>query len=150
MAQSKYETHVEPKLFLVECWARDGCIDEDIARKLAISYSTFREYINKYSALSAALKKGKEVIDYQVENALLKRALGYKYKETSTKESMMGTETKEVIKEVLPDVTAQIFWLKNRKPDKWRDKPKDENEDTTNGNLKDLIKMIEASKEGVD
>ena len=74
--------------------------------------------------------------------------MGYKYKETSTEETDLGTKTKEVIKEVVPDTTAQIFWLKNRRPDKWRDKAKDENEDTANGNLKDLIKAIEKSKEG--
>ena len=80
------------------------------------------------------LKKGKEVVDIQVENALLKRALGYSYTEV-TKERVVDYDpktgeatgshmeiTKEVIKEVQPDVTAQIFWLKNRKPDVWRDR----------------------------
>lgn len=71
----------------------------------------------------AALKKGKEVVDRQVENALLKRALGYKYTETRTKtENGEITETITIEKEVIPDVTAQIFWLKNRKPEAWRDK----------------------------
>lgn len=79
--KSKYQTHVEPMLFKIECWARDGLIDEQIAKKLGIAYSTFREYLNKFPALSAALKKGKEVVDYEVENALLKRALGYEYDE---------------------------------------------------------------------
>lgn len=74
---------------------------------------------NKYSEISEALKRGKEVIDRQVENALLKRALGYKYYEVTIEG---GVETKRVTKEVVPDTTAQIFWLKNRKPDVWRDK----------------------------
>lgn len=119
MAKSKYLTHVEPKLILVEGWARDGLTDEQIAKNLGIAYSTFREYKNKYSALSAALKKGKEVVDYEVENALLKRALGYEYDEITYEN---GEEVKRVTKQVAPDTTAQIFWLKNRKPDKWRDK----------------------------
>lgn len=131
--KSKYQTHVEPKLFEVECWARDGLIDEQIAKNLGVAYSTFRTYINKFPALSAALKKGKEVIDYEVENALLKRALGYRYneitrepvdqrnEETGEMETVM-METKIVTKEVVPDTTAQIFWLKNRKPNDWRDK----------------------------
>lgn len=117
---TKYDTHVQPKLFLIECWARDGIIDEDIAKKLGIAYSTFNEYKKMYLEFSEALKKGKEVIDYQVENALLKRALGYKYTEVTEEGSEFGTKRKEVLKEVVPDVTAQIFWLKNRKPDKWR------------------------------
>ncbi len=125
MAKSKYETNVKDKLILVEAWARNGLTDEQIAKNLGIAYSTFREYVKKYSALSAALKKGKEVIDVEVENALLKRALGYKYDEV-TKELNEDTGeleiTKVVTKEVQPDTTAQIFWLKNRKSKEWRDK----------------------------
>ena len=119
MAKSKYLTHVEPKLKLVECWARDGLTDEQIANNLGIAYSTLREYRDKYSALSAALKKGKEIVDYEVENALLKRALGYEYEEVTYEH---GKETKRVLKHVVGDTTAQIFWLKNRKPQQWRDK----------------------------
>lgn len=129
MAKSKYETHVLTKLDKVEEWAKKGLIDEQIAHNLGIAYSTFREYKNKYEALSAALKRGKEVINLEVEHALLKRALGYKYEEI-TKEPVKNDVTgeiklqvtKEVTKEVLPDVTAQIFWLKNRRPEDWRDK----------------------------
>lgn len=131
--KNKYKTHVEPKLLLVEAWARDGVIDEDIAKKLGVAYSTFREYVKKYSALSAALKKGKEVADVEVENALFKRATGYRYDEVTREADRqidpetgewvnVMVETKRVTKEVQPDVTAQIFWLKNRRPDKWRDK----------------------------
>lgn len=122
--KEKYHSHVEPKLLLVEAWARDGTIDEDIAKKLGVAYSTFRVYIDKYPALSAALKRGKEVADVEVENALFKRALGYRYDEVTHELDDDGymVETKRVTKEVQPDVTAQIFWLKNRRPDKWRDK----------------------------
>lgn len=120
--QNKYETNVEPKLKLIRNWAREGLIDRDIAKKLGIAYSTFNEYKVKHSELSEALKEGKEVIDVQVENALLKRALGYSYEETMEEHSPQGAKTRVTIKQVVPDVTAQIFWLKNRKPDVWRDK----------------------------
>ncbi len=119
MAKSKYLTHVEPKLILIEGWARDGLTDEQIAKNLNIAYSTFKEYKNKYPAFSATLKRGKEIVDYEVENALLKRALGYEYDEVTYEN---GEEVKRVTKQVAPDTTAQIFWLKNRKADKWRDK----------------------------
>lgn len=129
MAKSKYETNVKDKLLLVEAWARNGLTDEQIAKNLGVAYSTFREYAKKHSALSAALKRGKEVVDIEVENALLKRALGYKYNEVTKelcKDKETGEETlvvtKVVTKEVVPDTTAQIFWLKNRKPEEWRDK----------------------------
>ena len=144
MAKGKYFTHVEPKLFLVECWARDGLIDEQIAKNLGIAYSTFKDYKNKHSAFSAALKKGKEVVDFEVENALLKRALGYKYSEVTQEPVEVGEgitmlqTTKIVTKHALPDTTAQIFWLKNRKPDKWRDRPTEDTNAT--GQLEQLIK----------
>lgn len=131
--KNKYHSHVEPKLLLVEAWARDGTIDEDIAKKLGVAYSTFRVYVDKYPALSAALKRGKEVADVEVENALFRRAIGYQYDEVTRESDKridpetgelvdVMVETKRVTKEVQPDVAAQIFWLKNRRPDKWRDK----------------------------
>lgn len=126
MAKSKYETHVLPKLDQIESWAKNGLIDTQIAKNLGISKDSFYKYKNTYIAFSDALKRGKEVIDLEVENALLKRALGYKYEEI-TKEPTKNNPTelqiiKQVTKEVLPDVTAQIFWLKNRRPEDWRDK----------------------------
>lgn len=126
MAKGKYQEWLEPEgLLKIEGWARDGLTDEQIATNIGIAYSTLRDWRDKYPALSAALKKGKEVVDRQVENALLQRALGYEYTET-TREYVPELEemhvTKEVTKQVAPDTTAQIFWLKNRKPQEWRDK----------------------------
>lgn len=121
---AKYEEWLEPEgLLKIEGWARDGLTDEQIAENMGICRDTLIEWKKKYSDISDTLKRGKEVIDRQVENALLKRALGYRYTET-TKERIDGSlvVTKEVEKEVVPDTTAQIFWLKNRKPDVWRDK----------------------------
>lgn len=129
MAKSKYETNVKDKLLLVEAWARNGLTDEQIAKNLGIAVSTLNDYKNKHPEFMESLKRGKEVIDIQVENALLKRALGYKYNEVTKelcKDKETGEETlvvtKVVTKEVVPDTTAQIFWLKNRKPEEWRDK----------------------------
>lgn len=119
MPPSKYETHVQPKLVLVEAWARDGLTDEQICHNLGISVASLHNYKRDHLELLEALKRGKEEIDIIVENALLKRALGYSYTETTYEN---GVETKRVVKEVQPDTTAQIFWLKNRKPQQWRDK----------------------------
>jgi len=114
---------------LLEAWARNGLTDEQIAHNMGITAKTLYEWKNKYSEICESLKKGKEEVDILVENALLKRALGYKYKETTRelfKNAKSGAEelkvTKVVEKEVSPDTTAQIFWLKNRKPQEWRDK----------------------------
>ena len=119
LAKSKYFTHVKPKLKLVECWARDGLTDEQISKNLDINIATFYRYKKDYCEFCEALKKGKEIVDYEVENALLKRALGYEYDEITYEH---GEEIKRVRKQVAPDTTAQIFWLKNRKPAQWREK----------------------------
>ena len=120
MAKGKYHEWLsEDGLIKIQGWARDGLIDEQIAHNMGITTKTLYEWKNKYGEISEALKKGKEVIDRQVENALLKRALGYAYDETTYED---GVETKRVTKEVGPGTTGQIFWLKNRKPAEWRDK----------------------------
>lgn len=125
MAKGKYTDWITPEgLLKIEGWARDGLTDEQIAKNIGISRSTLNVWKDRYSDISDALKKGKDVIDRQVENALLKRALGYEYEEVKEKfEDGVITERTVTKKEVVPDTTAQIFWLKNRKPDKWRDKP---------------------------
>ncbi len=146
MAKSKWETHVKDKLLLVEAWARNGLTDKQIADNLGISKDTFYQYKAKYAEFSDTLKRGKEVVDIQVENALLKRALGYTFEEV-TKEIRLNPKTgkpelmitKTVTKEVQPDTTAQIFWLKNRKPAEWRDKKAIEHSGELNTNpFKDL------------
>ncbi len=130
MAKGKYQEWIEPEgLLKIEGWARDGLTEEQIAHNMGIRRETLIEWKRKYPNISNTLKRGKEIIDRQVENALLKRALGYSYKET-TRELIFDKETgktefkitKEVEKEVVPDTTAQIFWLKNRKPEEWREK----------------------------
>lgn len=130
MAKGKYEYWLMPEgLLKIEGWARDGLTDKQIAHNIGISEQTLNVWKKKYPSFSESLKKGKEVVDRQVENALLKRALGYSYKEV-TKQLCENAETgqmemkvtKVVTKEVMPDTTAQIFWLKNRKPEQWRDK----------------------------
>ena len=96
---AKYEYWLtEDGLVLLEGWARDGLTDETIADKCGISTSTLYDWKKKHLEISEALKKGKEIVDFEVENALLNEALS-------------------------GNVTAQIFWLKNRRTDKWRDKP---------------------------
>ncbi len=114
-------------LLKIEGWARDGLTDEQISHNMGIHPSTLYEWQKKYPEISEALKKGKEVIDRQVENALLKRALGYEYEEVKQiiEKDDKGKDRKRIektVKHVVPDVGAQIFWLKNRKPHEWRDK----------------------------
>lgn len=147
MAKGKYEYWLTPEgLIKLEGWARDGLTDEQIANNIGISRSTLNDWKDKYSDISDTLKRGKEVVDYEVENALLKRALGYTVKEEKlTKDG----EVIELEREVPGDVTAQIFWLKNRKPSTWRDKPETDKSDDMSEQLKNRDALAEILKKPV-
>lgn len=108
---SKYEewkknNELKEKLFLIAGWSRNGLTQQQIAENLGINVDTLIEYKKKYVDFSEALKHGKEIADLQIENALFKAA----------KEG---------------NITAQIFWLKNRKPDKWREQRREQEQQET-------------------
>lgn len=123
------------KLLLLESWARDGLTEEQIANNMGIAVKTLYNWKKKSLPILQALKKGREISDYEVENALFKRATGF----TTTEQVVFskkvveyrdGKRVKEVSEPCVievekyypPDTTADIFWLKNRKPEQWRDK----------------------------
>lgn len=138
---AKYEKWLEQEgLSLIEGWARDGLTDEQIAGNMGVSRSTLNSWKDRYPDILDALKKGKEIVDRQVENALLKRALGYEYEEIKEKYEFGELSERTVTKkQVAPDTTAQIFWLKNRKPKDWRDK-QERLDNTTEDN--DMVKQF--------
>lgn len=112
----------EDKLILIEGWARDGLTEDQIANNMGICVKTLYNWKKKSLPILQALKKGKEVVDYQVENALLKSALS-------------------------GNVIAQIFWLKNRKKDQWRDKVEvTQDVENSNGVLNNLIEALNNAK----
>ena len=135
------------KLILLEGWARDGLTDEQIAKNIGISRASLYEWKKKEVDIFDALKKGKEVIDFEVENALLKRALGYEYEEETYENGIL---TKKVKKQVAPDTTAQIFWLKNRKKEQWREKIEvvktDEDLQNINKNISNIANLLNNPK----
>lgn len=93
---------------------------------MGVVESTYYEWKRRFPTLAAAVADGKEVVDVKVENALLKRALGYTYTETKREGTVNGikngTAKITVIEKTMPpDVAAIIFWLKNRKPEVWRE-----------------------------
>lgn len=124
MAKGKYQKWLTPDgRTLLEAWARDGLTDEQIAHNMGIRRSTLADWKIKYPDISDALKKGKEVVDIEVENALLKRAKGFEWTETRIEQSAKDGRKVTLVKRfVPPDVGAAAFWLKNRKSEQWRDK----------------------------
>lgn len=145
---SKYFTHVQPRLKEIEKWCREGLIEVEICKRLGVSYPAFANYKNLYVELIDTLKQ-KAIADYQVVNALFRRATGYEFEETTrelciikdkegnpiyeavfdSKGHPIGHRIKEelkvtkiVTKELAPDPTSIIFWSKNRMPNDWRDR----------------------------
>ena len=146
----------EDKLTLLKGWARNGLTNQQIAHNMGINPKTLYDWMNKNEALREALKKTKEVVDIEVENALFKKALGYNvtvqkafklkdiiYNENGKKIS--ETERIEYAEEeihVPADTTAQIFWLKNRKRNDWRDRVEYEANNEELNKVKELLTKI--------
>lgn len=114
-------------MLLIEGWARDGLTDKQISKNIGISESTLNDWKKKFPEFSESLKQSKEIADRQVENALHKTALGFYYEEDMVTNQGDVVRVKKYSK---PNTTAQIFWLKNRKPADWRDKQEIEQTNT--------------------
>ena len=162
IANGKYQEWLtDDGLLCIEGWAREGLTDAQIAVKMGISSTTFYRWQQDHAQFREALKKGKAPVDTQVENALLRRALGYSYTETITDFEVFDTgrvdkdgkpildkrikNVRSVKKEVAPDVGAAAFWLKNRRPDRWREK-REEQIQVTSADYSLLDEVAEAVK----
>ena len=135
-AKGRYQEWItDDGLLMIEGWARDGLTEKQIAKNIGVNERTFATWKDRFPSIKSALKKGKAPVDIEVENALLKSALGYTYKvrkpvklkEEKQKPGVgkVVTERIEYVEEeiyVPANITAQIFWLKNRKSKYWRDR----------------------------
>ena len=143
MRKSKYETQVLPRLDIIEGWARNGLTLDDIAHNLGISKTTLVKYEKSHEELKKAIENGREIADIRVENALYRKACGFYSQETKLIKVKNADGEEHVEEHVFdayhpPDTTAIIFWLKNRKPEAWRDKVtfEEETEETLNNVLR--------------
>ena len=129
----------EDTLILIEGLARDGYTNQDIAHRLGIEPSVLYNAKRERPEINEAINRGKQIVDYKVENALLKSALGYKTKETKVTTIMrygkvVEEQTETLEKEVAPNSISCQVWLYNRCPDKWkrnRDKLLEDEEEAT-------------------
>ena len=108
----------EEGLTLLRGWARDGLTRERMACAMGISTSTLYKWQKRYPQIAAALGAGREAVDYQVEQALLDRALG-------------------------GDLKAQMYWLNNRRGDKWQEHPRDR----TDGEAEPVTVIVDGGQE---
>ncbi len=153
------KTEYSPKLAIL---SRQGMTEKEIAKTMEISVGTLRNWCSEHVEFLIAIKEGKGVADAEVEAALYKRAMGYEVEElkvisvpnaAAKKGSKQGqkptasiTRIEKTTKHVAPDVTAQIFWLKNRKPEQWRDVKKTE----VSGVVRTLADIITEAAAGED
>lgn len=149
MAKGKYQKWLEEEnLIILQGWKRNGLTDEQIAHNMNINVATLYRWMNDHCEICEALKTGKEEADIQVENALFQSAMGYDYEEITEElkydnktRSYKMMVTKRQKKHQPPSNTAQIFWLKNRRAEQWRDKV--ENNITLNEDTDALSKAFE-------
>ncbi len=158
--KNKYTSHVAPYLDRITKWAQNGASQTEIADKLHLAASTFKAYLAKgdkgeepYVDLSDCFRKAVEVPDDNVEAAMYKRSCGYEYEERVYKTFVNKDtlEEKEIcvsrtVKQMPPDPTSMMFWLANRRPDKWRYRPEPTiNEDDGGTGIVELPAVMQKS-----
>ena len=125
--KSAWIEKIEPRLFEIAGWCRDGYSDQQMSKALNIHVDTFYRYKKLKPEMSEALKVNKAIADLTIENSLFKRAQGYTFNEITIEKqedaegNITRTHRKQVKKEVAPDTKAIERWLMNRKPDVWRE-----------------------------
>lgn len=118
MARSKYDYWLtDDGLLLLRAWSRDGLTQGQIAQRMGIAPRTLSDYKSQYPQIKEALAKDKDVVDAEVEAALLKKALEGSF-------------------------SAQAFWLKNRKPEKWCGKAAPDKQQLPDDPLSESLKQL--------
>lgn len=148
------EWRTPTRLELLKCWARDFSFT-DIAAKIGVSIQTLKAWRDKYPEIEEAIREGKEIVDYRVENALLKVALGYTTTDVKTiisppdKNGNRSIRVEKTEKEVPPNPTAIMCWLNNRKPDQWK-RNRDNVYQTKDEDSKITVNIIRHGKDDED
>lgn len=101
-----------------------GATDEDLANFFGVSVQTIHNWTDRHPEFVESRKKGKAHADAKVAESLYRRAIGYEHEavKITTHAETGHTTITPYIERYPPDTTAAIFWLKNRRPDLWRDK----------------------------
>lgn len=148
---NSFEGIIEDHLDQIESWVENNNTDKEIAGKLGIAYSTFRKYKVANAALKGRIAMAKDKKSQEVEKALFKKCIGYKYKEkvaTKIKTETLAEDGKtilviesvdisEIEKYSGPDLAAQKLYLTNRSGTKWKENPHRVENDKKLTNLKE-------------
>lgn len=99
-----------------------GATDQELADFFEVNVDSIKEWKKQHPEFSAALKVGKSGADSKVAHRLYQRAIGYSHEDVDIRVIEGKIVQTKLIKHYPPDPVAAIFWLKNRRPDKWRDR----------------------------
>lgn len=116
---------------------RLGATDKELADFFEVAESTINKWKEDYPEFSESLKAGKGLADAEVAEKLYKRATGYEHPAVKIVANA-NTGQEHVVsytERYPPDTTAAIFWLKNRRPDLWRDKTEQKSEVAVTGGV---------------
>lgn len=135
-----------------------GATDWEMAQFFEVTRSTFYLWASQYKQFSDALKVAKVIPDQRVERTLYERAMGYSFESEKVFQHQGEIIRAKIVEHVPPDTTAQIFWLKNRRPKDWRDKHEVDNtgeithkwDEATDDELERAIKARQDSLSGDD
>lgn len=135
MAKGKYERWRTPEgLTLLRGWTRDGLTDTEIAQRIGVARQTLYDWQARYPDIADAMRRGREVINYAVEDCLIQRVTGYDAVETRSEYDADGNLLREIrqVRHVPPDTSAIEFWLRNRMRDRYSDQasPADAGDET--------------------
>ncbi len=150
---SLYDKYIKGKEEIIMADCRNGADNKGLCKRLGIGLTTFKRILTNHPEVKELIKEGKTEADVKVESALYKRAIGYDVEETTTEVrvsedgSAQTTVVKKVKKHIAGDTTAQIFWLKNRKPNEWKDK---QDVNVANDDWVDALKALNSSYENKD
>lgn len=106
-----------------------GLIEKEIADFFEIGLTTLKRWKEEYPEFRATLKGAKTLADAEVASKLFHRATGYSHPDVDIRVIDSKIVVTDLVKYYPPDTTAAIFWLKNRQPAKWRDKPPEDVQD---------------------
>lgn len=133
---SKYDPDLHPAQALK--LARLGATDDDIASFFEVCRATIYNWRNEHPEFLDALKGGKIMADAEVASKLFHRATGYQHPDVDIKVVNNEIVITDLVKHYPPDTTAAIFWLKNRRPDLWREKVEENKSD----NMAQLVSSL--------
>lgn len=124
----------------VEVLGQFGLTDIEISKALGVCEKTLNNYKKKYPEFLQSLNRGKQYADENVVRSLYAKANGYSHPDVHITNYLGEVKLTNTIKHYPPDTTACIFWLKNRQPDKWRDKQEIDQNNINTELTKDLTK----------